>query len=561
MAKAAIFYLLAALALACAAPRDLRPRETGPTSLVLIHTADLHSHLFPEPLLIGSADAARGLGVSGQVSQVGGFARIAGIVNAMRAGAEHALYLDSGDLIEGTATFTEFRGEAELRAFSALGLGAAALGNHDLDPGAEELALKHRQFAAFPVLASNFAQNGSELASVLSASVLLDAQGLRVGAIGVANPNSPSGLGHVDNPYGVSLLATAAAVQTEIDRLRASSDLLVVISHLGLDGDEALITSTSGLDVVLGGHQHLTLDDALERQDCGPALRAARGCEPHTVWLAHSGALGRYVGELDLSLVPTDADGNGARPRFVIEAGAHSLVPVSAAAPEDPTLAALLEPYRAALHDAGFDAVLAYALGPVPRYGPNGGDSALGDLVADVVRNATGSDFALFNTTGIRADLAPGELSRSAFVAALPFSDSLVELTLSGADLRLLLNQQARVASSRECESPLQISGFRLEFKCSGTGSVAVARRVASDGTAVELEPGTSYTLVTTTYLADGGSGFDLLAQSPSRRPLDQGPLELLLEAVSRIPSCAESRLPCLDPTRLRDGRIVAHPG
>src|SRR3954464_14881555 len=108
---------VASLGLACAAPRDPRPPEARATSLVLIHTADLHSHLFPEPLLVGSADAARGLGESGQVSQVGGFARIASIVSAMRAGAEHSLYLDSGDLIEGTATFTQFGGEAELRAF------------------------------------------------------------------------------------------------------------------------------------------------------------------------------------------------------------------------------------------------------------------------------------------------------------------------------------------------------------------------------------------------------------------------------------------------------------
>ncbi len=70
------------------------------------------------------------------------------------------------------------------------------------------------------MLASNFAQNGSELASVLTSSVVLDAQGLRVGVIGVANPSSPSGLDHSDNPYGIELVPTASAVQSEIDRLR-----------------------------------------------------------------------------------------------------------------------------------------------------------------------------------------------------------------------------------------------------------------------------------------------------------------------------------------------------
>jgi hypothetical protein len=67
--------------------------------------------------------------------------------------------------------------------------------------------------------------------------------------------------------------------------------------------------------------------------------------------------------------------------------------------------------------------------------------------------------------------------------------------------------------------------------------------------------------LVTSTYLADGGSGFELLKQSSARRPLDSDPLNLLLVAVSHFASCAQSKLPCLDPARLRDGRILAHRG
>ena len=303
---------VASVLLACEAPHVTRPRSAGAagteaSSLVLIHTADLHSHLFPERQQISGLDAARGLGPAGEIVEVGGFARIARVVGEIRAGARHSLYLDSGDLVEGTAAFTEFGGEPELRAFSALGLGAAALGNHDLSLGAEAFARRQRQFADFPVLASNFADNGSELASVLSASVVLDAQGLRVGVIGVANPTSPSGLARADNPYGIELLATASAVQSEIDRLRPEVDVLVALSHLGLEGDQRLISGTTGLDVVLGGHQHLALDAALERTDCGAALQAERGCRARRVVLVHSGALGRYVGELDLQLAPAPA--------------------------------------------------------------------------------------------------------------------------------------------------------------------------------------------------------------------------------------------------------------
>ena len=522
---------------------------------MLIHTADLHSHLFPERQLISNLDAARGLGPAGEQAEVGGVARIARVIAAIRAGARAHLYLDSGDLVEGTAAFTEFGGEPELRAFSALGLGAAALGNHDFSLGAEAFASTHAEFADFPVLASNFADNGSELASALLRSVVLDAQGVKVGVIGVANASSPSGLSRTDNPYGIELVATAEAVQIEIDRLRPRVDVLVALSHLGLEGDQRLIGDTTGLDVVLGGHQHLALDAAQERSDCGPARQAERGCTPRTVFLAHSGALGRYVGELDLELAPAESarPSEPKRGRAVVSAE-HSLIAVSAAIEDDPALAALLEPYRARLSAAGFDTPWAFALGSVERYATNGGDSALGDLVTDAIRERSGADFALINATGLRANLPPGVLTRTEFSAALPFADALTVLTLSGAQLRALFNQQARSARERKCQTPVQISGLNLTFRCSGSSSSALAVRA---GSGLELDPSAAYTLVTCVYLAEGGSGFDALTEASARRDLELDPLDVLLDFVSSAPSCAQSPLPCLAPSTLRDGRIT----
>ena len=544
---------VASLVLACEARPAQPPRAAGPTSLVLIHTADLHSHLFPERMKVAAVDAARGLGTAGQVSEVGGFARIASIVRAIRRGAhDHSLYLDSGDLIEGTVAFTAFRGEPELRAFSALGVAAVALGNHDLAPGPADFADTHRRFAAFPVLASNVLDNGSELASALASSQVLDAQGLKVGLIGVANPSSPTGLERPDNPYGLQLSPTAAAVQASIDHLRAEADVIVAISHLGFVGDEALIRATTGLDVVLGGHQHLALDDAQQRFDCGPALQAERGCSERRVVLVHSGALGRYVGEVDLTLTPSDS---ASEPQGLeVAVARHSLLPVSDMIAEDPALAALLEPYRASLHAAGFDRPLVFALGAVERYAANGGDSALGDLLTDAIRAHAEADVALLNSTGIRANLPPGELTRAQLVAVLPFDDRLTVLSLTGAQLRTVLNQQARVASTRKCQTPIQISGLRIAITCAGTGSSAAVRLLGSNR---ELDSRAIYTLVTSEYLADGGSGFDSLTEVSTRRALDADPVDLVLDALHQLPSCAGSALPCLDPASLRDGRIL----
>ncbi len=350
-------------------------------------------------------------------------------------------------------------------------------------------------------------------------------------------------------PYGIELVATANAVQSEIDRLRPEVDLLVALSHLGLDGDQRLIDGTTGLDVVLGGHEHLAPRPRAGahglRRRPGRRARLQRAARR----LVHSGALGRYIGELDLEL----AGGPGG---LFVASAEHTLIAISAEIAADPALAELLQPYRERLNAAGFDAKLAFALGPLERYAANGADSALGNLVTDALRAASGADFALLNATGIRADLPPGELTRAAFAAALPFADPLTVLTLSGAQLRTLFNQQARVASERECKTPIQISGLSLQFKCSGSSSSALASSAASGR---ELEARSSYTLVTSAYLADGGSGFELLTEASARRALDLNPLDVLLDAVSALPRCAESTLPCLDPSTLRDHRISLH--
>ncbi|HEX7452046.1 MAG TPA: bifunctional UDP-sugar hydrolase/5'-nucleotidase [Polyangiaceae bacterium] len=526
---------------------------------MLIHTADLHSHVFPEPTLISATDARRGLGESGEVEAIGGFARIATLVAQIRSTSEHTLYLDSGDLIEGTDAFTAFDGEPEMRALSALHVDAMALGNHDLDPGMPDFVAKHRQFADFPVLAANYAAPSSGLGGALTPYLVLDAGGVRVGVIGAANETSPGGLAAPDNAYGISLTPVAEAVQDAIDTLRPAVDLIVAITHLGLDADDAMIRATSGLDVVLGGHQHLTIDSPLERFDCGPALRARRGCHERRVVLVHSGAFGRYVGRIELTLSPSAApDTSGAPDRLQVVTATHSLLPVSSQVAEAPELAELLEPYREQLASAGFDTPVAFALGPVPRYGDNGGDSALGNLIADAIRARAGSSVALLNTTGIRADLPPGALTKAQLVAALPFGDTLTVLRLSGAQLTALFEKQAELAGSRACESPLQGSGFTLSISCSpGAASHLEQVRVAG----APVSPSGTYSLVTTDYLADSGAGFEAASRLSKRAALGVDPLEVLLEAVSHRPICGRPALPCLDPGTLRDGRIRVDPG
>ena len=122
----------------------------------MLHTADVHSQLFPRPLRIGASDAGRGLGAYGSEVEVGGAARLAAVVREERAKHARVFAFDCGDAVQGAAVFNAFRGEAELSVLSQLEIDAQVLGNHEFDLAPEELARTYAS-ARFPVVSANLA--------------------------------------------------------------------------------------------------------------------------------------------------------------------------------------------------------------------------------------------------------------------------------------------------------------------------------------------------------------------------------------------------------------------
>src|SRR5262249_28276011 len=93
-------------------------------------------------------------------------------------------------------------------------------------------------------------------------------QGLRVGVIGMGNLSSLTSIFNTPNRLGITPLSTVETAQFYVDLLRPDVDLVVVLSHLGLELDETMIKSTEGIDLVLGGHNHIVLQPPKHVQDC-----------------------------------------------------------------------------------------------------------------------------------------------------------------------------------------------------------------------------------------------------------------------------------------------------
>ncbi|MCP3103157.1 bifunctional metallophosphatase/5'-nucleotidase [Myxococcus sp. K15C18031901] len=316
--------------------------------LTLLHTSDIHSRLIPYDFAPLKTD--QDLGLVPEAGPFGGATRIAAILKREREKGERVLHLDSGDCFQGAPIFNLNTGEAEFRFLSQARLDAAVVGNHEFDAGALNFTEQAKRYASFPLLAANYQwndwrQNGSnETALETSPYTIRNIKGVRVGVIGMANISSLNSIVEGGNSLQATPLEQNEVVRAYVALLRPVTDLIVIVSHLGLTEDQdviqgyeayyeygrarsfirranspwqvlewfgpegeensvvrVFIPGVSGVDVILGGHLHVVLNPPQLLND--PSGRK--------VVLAHSGAFAKYVGRLELVVKMPDHKGEG----------------------------------------------------------------------------------------------------------------------------------------------------------------------------------------------------------------------------------------------------------
>jgi 5'-nucleotidase len=517
--------LACVLAPGCGQTAQPAPHLKGQVHLTLLHTSDIHSRLFPYNAQLGQVDAGLGLGQANAVVNIGGAARISHIVGRERARASRVLHLDGGDCFQGAPIFNYYSGEAEIRTMVAMGTDAMIVANHEFDRGALNLGIQLQQWSSFPILAANYAledpkqPGASPLGALIKPFTTFNLEGLKVGVIGMGNLSSLTSIFDSPNRLGITPLNTTETAQFYIDLLRPQVDVIVFVTHLGLDVDERMIESTTGIDVVLGGHNHIVLQPPKRVRDCSqysemdsrgevrnyillddgtkpgqsatdpskpnPNGKTKRYCKPRDVILAHSGAFAKYVGRLDLILSndPADLANPNYDPNDGFEVLTHEykLFPVNENVPEDPIVSSLLEPYHQGLDSlANLDLLVGYALDGSKRNSTGGGDSPLGNMISSAMwlRLGIQTDFSLTNSTGIRADLVPGPVTVEQMFNIFPFDNSITKMQLSGKEVQDLFDFVARRSTSRGCSTQVQIAGARIVMDCTKTTDEAKAQKL-----------------------------------------------------------------------------------
>lgn len=459
--------------------------------LTILHTADIHSRLFPYQFAPGAIDKGLGLSPSqGTMAVVGGAARMATVLARQRAASYRVLHLDSGDMFEGAPVFNTFAGEVEMRALTRMGVNAMALGNHELDKGAVNLEEMKQRWGGFPILAANYLFSDPadptqpKLRGLIAPFSLFNVKGLRVGVIGMGNLSSLQGIIEGGNSLGILPIDAATAVRNTVSLIRGSVDLVVLLSHLGLDEDEGVAQSSQvadtnpvidGVDVILGGHLHIVLNPPKDL----PRYDEQGNLSGHTV-LCHSGAFAKYVGRLDLSVHVADAAVPG--DRSAVKSYTYELLPIDDSIPEDVDMASMLLPHQQRMNLA-LDLPHPLAVVPCPvtastcpkvvRSDPDGGDSQLGNLVATSMRltERVQAQLALTNSLGIRADFESGPLNLEELYNVFPFDNTITTMYLSGAEVEQVFDFVAARSADRGCKTQAQVSGVWVTLDCGSRAS------------------------------------------------------------------------------------------
>lgn len=543
---------LLALSITLALIAPSRAQTPAPVDLRILAINDFHGYLRPPPggiTIADPEDSTKKITVP-----AGGAERMATLVRELREGHRNTIFVAAGDLI-GASPFLSamFHDEPTVEALSMMGLNISSVGNHEFDEGKDEL-LRMQNGGCHPLekcrgphpftgakfrylAASTFEKATGK--TVFPPYEIREFDGIPVAFIGLTLKGTPG----LVSPVGITGLEfrdEAETVNALVPELKARGvEAIVVLIHEGglPTGDYNECQGISGpivdivkkfdraVDVVVSGHTH-----------------RAYVCELDGKLVTSGDKYGTLVTAIDLKLDPVTRD--------IISAKANNNIVRTATLAKDPEQTALLEAYdRLAAPIANRPAgSVSATLSRVPNAA---GESPLGDIIADAQLAATsaedkgGAVIAFTNPGGVRTDITrkeDGAVTYADLFASQPFRNQLVTLTLTGRQIKDMLEQQWLDPKRPRI---LQVSrGFSYAWdNGKADGERVLTERMSLNGQMID--PAASYRVTVNNFLSVGGDGFTVLTRgtAPLIGVYDTDALHAYFQANSPVGPTAADRI------------------
>ena len=469
---------LAAVRALTAAAQDIGRLGGGAHEVTILYTNDFHSAFEPIPAywLSGSP-------------RLGGASHLAALVEQERAAARTSFLFDSGDMFTGTVSrLTE--GEALLEMMMLMRYDAMGAGNHEFDYGWQVFERGVTR-VPFPILCCNIRRKDSG-ARFTRPYTILERNGARLGVIGVMGlkaatrtimPSKVTELEFTD-PFSEA----AACVKD----LRGTVDVVIVLGHQGLPGamqtdaendpdvqrpldeDLAFCGAVPGIDLYIAGHSHHGLEEPLVHPDTRTLVTQTYG-------------YGTRLGRIRLAV----------KDRKVVGHDIQLLKVWSDKLPPAPDVEARVAHYRKVIAEQVGEPFGQAPQRIIRKYRK---ESPLGSLCTDAMRLRAGSDVAITNAGGLRADLPAGPIDRARVLDVLPFLNDSVTLELDGGALKAALEQGFSLEAGMA-----QVSGLLARYDLSRPIG---ARLVSLEIGGQPVDDHRSYRVTTNSFLAEGGDGY-----------------------------------------------------
>jgi len=443
------------------------------TVIYILHTNDMHGRVE-----YGKYDGM-------------GFDKVAALVNQFRAENDNVLLFDAGDVAHGMPIATVSEGALVMNVMNVMGYDAMVPGNHDFNYGSDRL-LELAEMADFPILAANLdvTETGE---SFLEGYKIIEVAGLKIGVFGLTTPETLF-KSHPKNTEGLTFVDPVASAKKMVEMLEPQTDLIVALSHLGLDESSAVNETSKGvaeqvegIDLIVDGHSHTELPEGLLVND---------------TLIVQAKEYNKFVGLVKITI---DAEGNATMEASLLTKDE------GVALDADPEVRAAIDAEVAKQAE-----MLAEVVGKTSvdlqgaREYVRTGETNLGNFLADAMKWKAGADVALTNGGGIRDSVAAGDITREDLIKVAPFGNLVQAISVSGENLLAALNNGASGYPSAH-GAMAHVSGITYTID----PTKPVGERVLNvmiNGEKLDLEK--MYSVATNDFIAAGGDKYSMFADA-----------------------------------------------
>jgi 2',3'-cyclic-nucleotide 2'-phosphodiesterase (5'-nucleotidase family) len=377
----------------------LLARAQDVRSLTILHSNDLHAHLLPDD------------------KGMGGFAYLATAVRQERARSTASLYLNAGDLVQGTPVSTLYKGLPIYEIANRLGFDVSTLGNHEFDYGWQRI----QDFigaAKFPIVSANIVNDAGALLAG-KPYVVKTAGGIRVAVIGVLLGDLVGNLATPDKVGPWHVLPVVETVRKYAAELHDKSDLIVVLGHIHDAEADEILKQIPEVSVAIVGHAHKEYAKLHNFDGRVGALVTSYGVE---------------LGRLDLQ-VDMAAHKLKSAEWKIIPVDSKKLIP-------DPQIAGEIAQWEAKVSK-----IVDVPIGEAKRRFEK---RDLQVLIERAMAEETGSDLAWVNLGNVRDVIPPGVILARAVWNILPFDNAVLVGKFKGSQLPPKVREGHTIDPDRE---------------------------------------------------------------------------------------------------------------